>query len=764
MPRLTAGPFRYRRYADSYLDVALRYARVPVKQAVISPSALSLLYPAEEMADYPREHFIDDLLNEHEKEVRACLRKGAHSVQVDFTEGRLAVKIDPSGGLLHSFIDLNNLALSRFSADERRYIGVHTCPGGDRDSTHSADVDYAELLPSLFELKAGQLLHRARRRERPPSGCSSIIRDHMKPQQRIFVGVVAPIDPRIETPEEVRERVLQAARYIPVAQLGTTDDCGFAPFCDDESTSRETAFAKIRRACRRNGHGFARTGVVVVPSDDEELLRAVALRNASAILQARQRAEEELVRAKESLEARTRELEALNTAGAAIASTLELASVLQAVTDAATQASGADFGAFFYNTTDAEGDAYSLYSLSGAPRAAFEKFGQPRATPLFAKTFNGEGPERCDDVLQHPLYGRMGPHHGMPQGHLPVRSYMAVPVRSRGGEVLGGLFFGHREPGVFTDSSERLALGIAAQASIAIDNARLYADASRMAEDRERLAAAERAARAAADRASRIKDEFLATLSHELRTPLMAILGWSKVLLAKRTDAEQLAKGLEAIARNAGAQAKLIEDLLDMSRIISGKVRLDVQPTDLSTVIAAAVDSVRPSADAKEIRLRTILDPGAGPVSGDPSRLQQVVWNLVLNAIKFTPKKGSVDVVLERVNSHVEISIADSGIGISAEFLPQVFDRFMQADSSTVRTQGGLGLGLSIVKHLVELHGGTVRVDQRRRKPRLDIRRKPAAGLGAHGDREARASGLSDDPGDGPYAGRTSRRACARGR
>src|SRR3954471_16317333 len=155
MLRLTAGPFRYRRQADSYLDVALKYAHRPVKQAVISPSALSLMYPPDEITGYPREQFIDDLLREHETEVRNCLRKGAHAVQIDFTEARLAVKIDPSGHLLNSFIDLNNLALSRFSAEERQRIGVHTCPGGDLDSTHSADVDYAELLPSLFELKAG---------------------------------------------------------------------------------------------------------------------------------------------------------------------------------------------------------------------------------------------------------------------------------------------------------------------------------------------------------------------------------------------------------------------------------------------------------------------------------------------------------------------------------------------------------------------------------------------------------------------------------
>jgi 5-methyltetrahydropteroyltriglutamate--homocysteine methyltransferase len=245
MPRLTKGPFRYKRYADSYMDVALRYARLPLKQAVISPSALSLMYPAEGIEGYSRDEFIDDLLGEHETEIRRCLDKGAHVVQVDFTEGRLAVKIDPSGELLTSFIDLNNLALSRFSADERQRIGVHTCPGGDRDSTHSADVDYAELLPGLFELKAG-CFYIALAGEQDRVRILKIIREHMKPEQRIFVGVVAPIDPRIETPEEVRDRVLEASQYIPLEQLGTTDDCGFSPFSDDTSTSRDTAFAKIR--------------------------------------------------------------------------------------------------------------------------------------------------------------------------------------------------------------------------------------------------------------------------------------------------------------------------------------------------------------------------------------------------------------------------------------------------------------------------------------------------------------------------------------
>jgi len=259
MPRLTAGPFRYRRYADSYLDVAQRYAHRPIKQAVISPSALSLMYPADGIQGYFRDAFIEDLLSEHEKETRRCFDKGAYKVQVDFTEARLTMKLDPTGELLTSFIDLNNLALSRFSAEERQRIGVHTCPGGDRDSTHSADVDYAEMLPSLFELKVGSFyIALAGEPDRPR--VLKIIRKYMKPDQRVFVGVVAPIDPREETAEEVRDRVLEAAQYIPPGQLGTTDDCGFSPFSDDTSTTREKAFTKIRARVEGTAMAAAQIG------------------------------------------------------------------------------------------------------------------------------------------------------------------------------------------------------------------------------------------------------------------------------------------------------------------------------------------------------------------------------------------------------------------------------------------------------------------------------------------------------------------------
>jgi 5-methyltetrahydropteroyltriglutamate--homocysteine methyltransferase len=245
MPRLTAGPFRYRRFADKFLEQALLYSTVPVKQAVISPSALSLMYPVDAIPGYSREQFIEDLVNEHVTEVTRCLDKGAHSVQIDFTEARLALKLDPTGALLASFIDLNNLALSRLTPAQRLRIGVHTCPGGDRDSTHSADVPYNALLPSLFQLNVSNFFV-SLAGERDPAGALEIIAANLKAGQRVYVGVISPIDPRLETPQIVCDRVIEAARYIPLDQLGTTDDCGFAPFCDDKSTSRELAFAKIR--------------------------------------------------------------------------------------------------------------------------------------------------------------------------------------------------------------------------------------------------------------------------------------------------------------------------------------------------------------------------------------------------------------------------------------------------------------------------------------------------------------------------------------
>jgi signal transduction histidine kinase/DNA-binding response OmpR family regulator len=415
-------------------------------------------------------------------------------------------------------------------------------------------------------------------------------------------------------------------------------------------------------------------------------------------LVARVSAHLELARVRLEAENRERglrnEAELLNEVAQTLAAELDLDKLLQKVTDAATSLTHAAFGAFFYNTKNEHGEAYLLYTLSGAPREAFEKFGTPRNTAVFAATFAGEGPVRLDDVLEDPRYGLMPPHYGMPKGHLPVRSYLAVPVKSRTGEVLGGLFFGHPERARFTAQAERIALGIAAQAAVAIDVARALQS--------------EREARTDAERSSHLKDEFLATLSHELRTPLNAISGWSHLIQQHPSDAEMVKQGIEVIGRNAKVQADLIADLLDMSRIISGKLRLNIDAVVLSEVVEAALDSVRHAAEAKGVRIRAALGPLSETVRGDASRLQQIVWNLLSNAVKFTPKGGRIDVTLLRKSSHIEIVVSDTGVGVSPEFLPHLFERFRQADASTARRYGGLGLGLSIVKHLVELHGGNV--------------------------------------------------------
>ncbi|MCX4681848.1 cobalamin-independent methionine synthase II family protein [Streptomyces sp. NBC_01433] len=244
LPCITEGPFRYQVRAESYLREARRLTERPLKQAVIAPSALSLLYPATPIDGYTREEFLRDLADEAEADIRGCLDAGAHAVQLDFTEGRLSLKLDPSGALLDDFIAFNNEVLGRFSDTERARIGVHTCPGGDQDSTHSLDVDYAGLLPKLFQLKAGNFYLQLAS-EADPERVLGVIQDHLPAGARVFVGVTDPIDPTVETPEQVRDRVLLAARYIPVEQLGTCDDCGFAPFADDASTSRDLAFAKI---------------------------------------------------------------------------------------------------------------------------------------------------------------------------------------------------------------------------------------------------------------------------------------------------------------------------------------------------------------------------------------------------------------------------------------------------------------------------------------------------------------------------------------
>ena len=380
--------------------------------------------------------------------------------------------------------------------------------------------------------------------------------------------------------------------------------------------------------------------------------------------------------------------EKLSEIGTFLASNLDRDAVVQKVTDTATEVTGAEFGAFFYNVTDQEAkDSYLLHTRSGVSKEAFEKIPLSGATQIFAPTFHGAGTVRLDDATQDPRFVKNPPYFGLAEGHLPVRSYLAVPVMGSVGDVIGGLFFGHSKPGVFTEEHERLATGVAAWARVALENARLYVEARN---------------------ASRMKDDFLAVLSHELRTPLNAIVGYARLLRSGMLTGEKAARGLEALDRNSTWLTQIVEDVLDVSRIVSGKIRLDVQPVELPLVVHNAVATLQPAADAKGVRIQSIVDPRVGPVAGDRDRLQQVVWNLLSNAVKFTPRNGRVQLRVERVNSHLEIAVADTGIGIRREFLPRIFDRFSQAESATTRTSGGLGLGLAIVRHIVELHGGTV--------------------------------------------------------
>ena len=401
-------------------------------------------------------------------------------------------------------------------------------------------------------------------------------------------------------------------------------------------------------------------------------------------------------------------LRTINEVGRLISAELNLRKMVQAVTDAATGLSGAEFGTFFYNVLNERSELQTLFTAAGMPAELFAYFQTSTASEQFIATLKNHGVLRIADVKHDPRYDSSSPFYDIPKELLPLTSYLAVPVVSRSGDTVGGLFLGHRTPDFFTDRDELTASGLSAQAAVAMDNARLYETAKRARSEAEHAAAENERLYRQAEESSRLKEEFLATVSHELRTPLNAILGWARMLRTGQVTGENLTKALETIERNARAQAQLIDDLLDVSRIVAGKLRLDVRPTDPGTFIDAAVEAVRPAADAKGVHVQKVIDSAAIAVPGDPARLQQVVWNLLSNAIKFTPKDGRVQVRLERVNSHIEIVVSDTGQGISPEFLPYVFDRFRQADQKASRQFGGMGLGLAIVRHLVELHGGNV--------------------------------------------------------
>jgi signal transduction histidine kinase/ActR/RegA family two-component response regulator len=410
----------------------------------------------------------------------------------------------------------------------------------------------------------------------------------------------------------------------------------------------------------------------------------------------------------ELLRDEARLLETLNRVGQAVAAELDLERVVQVVTDAGTELSGAAFGSFFYNRLDENGEAYWLYTISGVPREDFAKFPMPRNTAVFAPTFRGEGVVRCDDILNDPRYGRNEPHNGMPPGHLPVRSYLAVPVVSRSGEVLGGLFFGHPQPGIFSERSERLVCGIASQAAIAIDNARLFHAAQQEITERRRAEARLRESEEALRDADRRKDEFLATLAHELRNPLAPIRNAVEILRLTQADPVAAASARQLLERQLKHLVRLIDDLLDVSRITQGRLELRREKLDLAIALRMAVETSRPLIESRQHTLHVTAPAASYFVDADATRIAQVFANLLNNSAKYSPAGSSITVRVTREGAYSVTTISDNGVGIPHAMLTRVFEMFERVDREPEVAQDGLGIGLTLVRRLVELHGGTV--------------------------------------------------------
>ncbi|MEH6435445.1 hybrid sensor histidine kinase/response regulator [Massilia sp. DD77] len=407
-------------------------------------------------------------------------------------------------------------------------------------------------------------------------------------------------------------------------------------------------------------------------------------------------------RVEESLRDETRILEMVNRSGQVLASTLDLNTVLQTVTDAGTELSGARFGACFYQS-EGEGEPMRLHALTGAACEQVRQLGAPSASGVFRPVFSGEGPMRCDDVLADPR------HAGLPAGHLHVRSYLAMPVVSRSGKVLGGLFFGHPEPGMFSERTERIIAGVAAQAAVAMDNARLYEFAQKSALERDALLQSERAARVKAERLSHAKDEFLAMLAHELRNPLAPISSSASLLSMQFANEPRICQTSTIISRQVRHMSRLIDDLLDVSRVTRGLVKLKLGTVDFRDVVTGALDQTRPLVQEKHHQVTLRMPDHPVYVKGDQTRLVQSVANILNNAAKYTQKAGSIALSLDVRDGEMVLRVRDNGSGMPADLVPNVFDLFTQGARTLARSQGGLGLGLALVKKLVELHEGDVR-------------------------------------------------------
>lgn len=365
---------------------------------------------------------------------------------------------------------------------------------------------------------------------------------------------------------------------------------------------------------------------------------------------------------------------------------LDLNKILQKVTDATTQLTGAQFGAFFYNKVDISGESFMLYTLSGAPKEAFEKFGMPRNTAVFHTTFSGQGVVRVDDITKDARYGLSSPHFGMPKGHLPVVSYLAVPVISRSGEVIGGLFFGHPEPAMFTKEHEELVVPIAAQAAIGLDNAKLYEEIKALNEK---------------------KDEFIGLASHELKTPLTSITGYLQILDRLKSD-DNSGKFVTKTIQQVKKLTALVSDLLDVSKIEAGKLQLLREKFNIRTTLEDAIELIQHSHNTHEITLHSSID--ALEVHGDTHRIEQVIINLLTNAIKYSYLANKVEVFLTQTDDEVKIGVKDYGIGIAPEKLSQVFSRFYRVEELNPHISG-LGIGLYISHEIISRHNGKLWVE-----------------------------------------------------
>jgi signal transduction histidine kinase len=405
----------------------------------------------------------------------------------------------------------------------------------------------------------------------------------------------------------------------------------------------------------------------------------------------------------------------LERIGGTIATELDVHRIVQVVTDESTKLVGAAFGAFFYNVLDERGESYTLYTLSGVPREAFSHFPMPRNTAVFEPTFRGSGVVRSDDITKDARYGHNAPHHGMPKGHLPVRSYLAVPVISRGREVLGGLFFGHEQTDVFTERHERLVVGIAGWAAVAMDNARLYEGQVRAREQLERALQEAQDARTEAERANLAKSEFLAAMSHELRTPLNAIQGHVQLLemgLHGPVTPEQK-EALTRVQRSQRVLQSLISDVLNFARLEAGRIEYEIQRVDVHEVVTSVVQMMEPQLAAKSLAF-TMDIPSSLRVTADADKVRQILINLLSNAIKFTDAGGRIAIDAPRraglPDEVVFLRVSDTGRGVPRDKQEEIFDPFVQLQRSARGEPLGIGLGLAISRDLARGMNGDLRV------------------------------------------------------